>query len=103
MFHLTSEGRQAFHAWLTSPVERPRQMRHEFQAKLYFAQQAGSQGCMELIDMQRQVCLKWMEAHAASAEKDGVGTPHLWLMDQFRVGQIQAMLDWLELCREKLK
>src|SRR6202022_2409833 len=27
IFHLTQEGRATFHAWLTTPVERPREIR----------------------------------------------------------------------------
>jgi DNA-binding PadR family transcriptional regulator len=34
VFHLTDSGDEAFKTWLYSPVQRPRQVRQEFQAKL---------------------------------------------------------------------
>src|SRR6516225_11442373 len=35
IFHLTDPGRTVFHAWLTTPVERPREIRVFFLLKLY--------------------------------------------------------------------
>jgi len=102
MFHLTPNGEQAFQNWMTGPVRQPQQLRQEFQAKLYFAQREGAEVCTRLLDEQRQACRRWLAANTAAAEKDAAGSVHLWLLDQFRIGQIRAMLDWLDVCQEKL-
>lgn len=102
VFHLTSAGRDAFQNWLYSPVQRPRQMRQEFQAKLYFAQLLGNDACERLITQQRQVCRQWLELQHKSVEQDSADSIFLELVDQYRAGQIQAMLDWLQNCQQKL-
>src|SRR6476646_8254449 len=38
IFHLTDAGRSIFLEWLTTPVERPREIRVLFLLKLYFVQ-----------------------------------------------------------------
>ncbi len=102
VFQLTPDGQAAFNAWITSPVGRPRDMRQEFQAKLYFAQFESQETCAQLIDAQRQACLKWLNSHTFSTTQAGdAAFPRL--IDQYRVGQIQAMLDWLDQCMEALK
>lgn len=102
VFHLTPTGQEMLQAWLFSPVTRPRQMRQEFQAKLYFAQIQGHAACARLIAVQRQACQKWLAEQKISAQQESASGAYVWLVDQYRVGQIQAMLDWLDVCQEKL-
>ncbi len=102
VFHLTTVGQEAFQSWLFSPVPRPRQMRQEFQTKLYFARQAGGEACARLIAVQRLACQEWLDAQKTTAAGVG-GDSYAWLVDQYRVGQIQAMLDWLDLCEGTLQ
>lgn len=103
MFRLTPKGEEIFRNWLESPVERPRQMRQEFQVKLYFACREGREVCRRLIEEQRHTCCKWLAANDAMSVDYSIGQAHLWLTDQYRIGQIQAMLNWLDLCCEKLE
>lgn len=103
VFSLTPTGREAFQNWLVSPVQRPRQMRQEFHAKLYFARREGGKTCARLIDLQRQACQEWLEAQKASAGQENGGNAYVWLIDQYRLGQIQAMLDWLDTCQATLQ
>ena len=98
VFRLTPAGQEAFQNWLFSPVQRPRQMRQEFQAKLYFAQFQGSQACDRLVTLQRQMCHQWLALQKESAEPENAGSAFIRLVDQYRAGQIQAMLDWLDTC-----
>jgi len=102
VFQLTDSGRQAFREWLTTPVQAPRQLRQEFQAKLYFAQIEGREACAQLIAVQRQTCQEWLAVQNTLAGRDGTGLVYAWLVDQYRVGQIQAMLDWLDICQGRL-
>ena len=100
MYRLTPKGLAVFQDWLAAPVERPRQMRQEFHVKLFFARQEGPAAVARLLDAQRQACRHWLAAHDAGAGQETAA--HLWLVDRYRTGQIQAMLDWLDLCRVKL-
>ena len=103
VYRLTKAGQEAFQNWLSSPVSRPRQMRQEFQAKLYFARLEGNEACTRLISIQRQACQEWLTAQEAIAGQESTGNSYPWLVDQYRLRQIRAMLDWLDLCQEKLR
>lgn len=98
VYRLTSEGQETFATWLKTPVSTPRQMRQEFQAKLYFAQLEGKRACAQLIAAQQQACRNWIESHQVLAEHHCASNTYTWLVDQYRVGQIQAMLNWLDAC-----
>lgn len=102
VFRLTDSGRDAFARWLGSPVARPRQMRQEFQAKLYFARQQGAESFRRLIELQRQACLQWLAIPQNALKEAGSGDGFTFLVNQYRIKQIQAMLDWLDLCQENL-
>lgn len=103
VFQLTRSGQKVFQDWITSPVLKPRQMRQEFQAKLYFARIEGSAVCESLISLQRQVCRQWLTLQSKSTEQDSLENVFSELVDRYRSGQIQAMLDWLDICQEKLQ
>ncbi len=101
-FRPTSEGRKAFHYWMQSPVHHGRDMRQEFLARLYFAAQNGEEYASELLSQQRQVCLSWkgrLERQFQALEGQNQFTR---LIFTYRLGQIDAMLDWLETCSQEL-
>jgi len=97
-YQLTASGRSAFQEWLSTPVQTPRQMRQEFQLKLYFAQRESQDLYMRLIAVQRTACQRWLENHQSKAVEEDEIHSFAWLVDQYRLGQIQAMLAWLDLC-----
>jgi len=98
VFALTEAGRDAFLTWVQSPVAHPRQIRLEFLSKLYFAQQEGDAVVQRLVTQQRAVCQTWVATQQAQA--DTVTDPHAyrWLVNQFRLTQVEAILQWLMLC-----
>jgi PadR family transcriptional regulator AphA len=98
VFRLTTAGQAAFQNWLDSPVQRPRQMRQEFQAKLYFAHQESREVYQRLIASQRQTCQQWLANQEAIASEESASHNFNRLVVQYRIGQIQAMLAWLDLC-----
>ena len=100
VFRITPQGEAVFQSWLESPVERPRQMRAECHLKLYFAHRQGREAVLRLLEAQRRACRAWLEAPPGAGAEPG--DVHFWLVHRFRSGQIQAMLDWLDLCQEKL-
>ena len=103
VFSLTAAGERTFQDWLSTPVQAPRQMRQEFQAKLYFSQRESQEAPERLIAVQRAACQHWLEYQQTLAIKDDHDHSYAWQVDQYRVGQIRAMLDWLDICQEKLK
>ena len=95
---LTPDGQEAFVQWLRTPVAHGRDFRLEFLAKLYFARQDDPANTAALIATQQQACRDWlaelrMQADALSAVRD-----YDWLVMQFRIGQIEAIVGWLDIC-----
>lgn len=97
---LTVAGRAAFSAWLETPVKHGRDLRIEFLAKLFWAQQAGLPAITTLIGAQREACRAWQAA--LEREIDQLASPYTELVARFRVGQIEAALNWLDQCEQLL-
>ncbi len=95
---LTNAGRAAFEKWMQSPVPRGRQLRLEFQARLFFALETDSHAALELIVQQTELCETWLEEEEQAALNAQKNKPFNWLVHQFRIGQLEAMQTWLNLC-----
>lgn len=103
VFSLTDQGRKAFQSWFRSPVRTGRAMRVSFLSRLYFALRENPAEALRLINKQIEETGSWRES--LSAQLHRLDTPD-FISEQvftFRIGQIQAMLDWLEECREKIQ
>ncbi len=101
-FRPTAEGHQAFLYWMQSPVHHGRDMRQEFLARLYFAYRNGKEYALKLLRQQRLVCLSWkgrLERQFQALEGQG---QFARLIYEYRLGQINAMLAWLETCGREL-
>jgi PadR family transcriptional regulator AphA len=103
VFRLTETGESVFQSWLVSPVKRPRELRLQFLAKLYFARLEGSETARVLIQQQRTRCLGWLAEDKSKAEALRVEHPYDWLVWQLRISQIEAMLAWLTTCEQGLR
>ncbi|WP_129674260.1 PadR family transcriptional regulator [Candidatus Chloroploca sp. Khr17] len=98
MLRLTSHGMAAFQQWVTLPVEHGREFRQQFMAKLYFAQKEDPATVALLIARQIDACQGWLAEFQLQ-----LGTiPASELLDrlviQFRIGQLEAILIWLDQC-----
>ncbi len=102
MFELTEAGHRAFLAWVQQPVIQGRKLRLDFLAKLYFAQIEGAEVATRLIEQQRIACRDWLRQQEAETEPLRRSQPYDWLVHRFRLGQIEAMLNWLDTCQETL-
>ncbi len=102
VFHLTDAGRTAFQLWVRSPVKHGRKLRLDFLAKLYFARQEGPEVVTRLIEEQRAACQEWLTEQQAKADAEQNGSPFDWLVYEFRVGQLEATLKWLDTCEQAL-
>jgi DNA-binding PadR family transcriptional regulator len=102
MLHLTARGEAAFAEWLASPVEHGRDFRLEFLAKLFFAARDGSPAIAALLAGQRLACARWLDDLEAQLRAVSASQPFEQLVLRFRLGQIQAILPWLDQCAQVL-
>ena len=100
IFRLTGPGRKAFQDWLSRPVSHGREIRLEFMAKLFFARREGPEAVSGLIGRQWQECAEWRAKLSAEAGASAGRGSYEWLVYQFRIGQVESMMNWLDLCAE---
>jgi len=98
IFHLTELGRKTFFEWLTTPVERPREIRLIFLLKLYFVQRIDPKKTAHLIDQEIIACRKFLE-HLESPRLPVAKSSDMAFLDHIvlrsRIYQTRALLDWL--------
>ena len=103
LLQLTEHGLERFQHWVVLPVEHGRDFRQEFMAKLFFAQREGGADMSTLIQRQVQACQEWL----GEFQRQLIGIPDTQPLDrlviQFRIGQLDATLLWLEQCKDTLK
>ena len=92
MLGVTRRGHAAYQEWLHSPVAVPRQIRQEFMAKLFFANKEDSEIVTVLVNQQKIVCQSWIISMITQNDED----PFSMQVDRYRIGQIEAVLNWLE-------
>jgi len=95
---LTPDGQEAFAEWLVTPVAHGRDFRLEFLAKLYFASRDDPANTATLIATQQLACHEWLIDLRVQAETLSEVRDYDWLVVQFRIGQIEAILAWLDIC-----
>lgn len=102
LLHLTDAGRSAFEQWIAAPVAHGRELRIEFLARLFWAQAAAPDAAQRLIDAQRVLCRQWLTDLQTEADDLRDAQPYEWLVLQWRRGQIEATLAWLDTCEATL-
>lgn len=99
VFRLTADGAHAYREWIEAPVAHARLMRQDFLIKLYFARCEPGDIATRLIKVQRATCRAWLDANRLAASSSSAGG-YDRLVREFRAGQIQAMIEWLDRCAE---
>lgn len=102
VYRITELGRNILEEWLHTPVRSSRFVRLAFLSKLYFLSREDNESAQELIEKQIEVCKKWLESLKKRSQIVGPGEFMSAEIFSFRVGQIKAMIDWLENCRDTL-
>ena len=94
VYHLTSNGHQAFLEWLHQPTPYLGHIRFEFLARVYFFRLLELPGLPEFVAKQKAICRERVETltHAASETND----PFARLVLEFRLGQLDASIRWLD-------
>jgi PadR family transcriptional regulator AphA len=100
VYHLTEEGRQVFLDWLEQPTGYLRHIRVEFLARLYFFQAQSLPGLEQLVAEQKAICSDQMERFSRLAAETDDEFRQLVL--EFRRGQLEAVIGWLDRCVEIL-
>jgi DNA-binding PadR family transcriptional regulator len=96
IYSITDKGRKTFQDWLQKPVEKIRDLRIEFLAKLFFIKELRLAGMPELIEKQIQICKEQLDSLCKQDEI--VADEFRRLVLGFRIGQIGAILAWLQKC-----
>lgn len=102
LLQLTNAGRSTFLRWCSTPVTHGRDVRIEFLAKLFWAQQQTPAAVQHLLRVQRTATQTLLTDIRNEIEADGTEHPYTWLVYQFRRGQLEAMLEWLDTCETTL-
>lgn len=102
MMTLTPSGQAAFEHWQSTPVTHGRDFRLEFLAKLYFADESGPETVTRLISEQNSTSQGWLADLRTQAEAVPPTRRYDWLVLQFRINQIEAILTWLDTCANTL-
>ena len=101
-YSLTPSGKADLDAWLAEPVEKPRPLRDEFFIKLIIRHLAGYDDASQALARQRQAYLQQLrELNLAAARQED--DPLVSLLVEGAILHLQADLQWLELCEERLE
>jgi PadR family transcriptional regulator AphA len=99
LMHCTPAGQAAFAQWCSSVVSHPRDIRMDFLAKLYFVQMLHPELRAQLFADQLAECEQWLIRHRVDPGNDR----YLHAVEQFRMGQIRAIIEWLRDCESLVK
>ncbi len=98
VYTITESGRERFRQWLHEPTPHIRGIRLEFLSRILLFNKLGLPGLGDLVDRQKALC----EARAESFSRLAAETadPFLRLVYEFRKGQVEAVIHWLDTCLE---
>jgi DNA-binding PadR family transcriptional regulator len=96
VYSITPKGRKAFLQWVHTPLGRMRDLRLAFLAKLFFIRELDLSGSDMLIKKQIDIFQKQLRGIKGQDKNTHEEFERLVL--RFRIGQIEAVLAWLEDC-----
>ncbi len=102
VYRITELGRSVLEEWLHTPVRSSRFVRLAFLSKLYFLVEEENESARELIDQQIEICNSWLKNLEKQSQNVDPGEFISTQTFAFRVGQIKAMISWLENCQKTL-
>jgi PadR family transcriptional regulator, regulatory protein AphA len=100
VYRLTDRGHASFRDWVRQPTPYLRHIRVEFLARLYFFRRLALEGLDELVGRQQAVCQAQVERFERLAAETGDEFRRCVL--EFRRGQLEAVICWLDRCLETL-
>lgn len=100
VYHLTPQGRAVFLEWVRQPTPYLRHIRVEFLARLYFFRRLALDDLDTLVARQQAVCQSQVERFEQLAA--GTEDEFRRCVLEFRRGQLEAVIRWLDRCLEIL-
>ena len=102
VYQITNQGIEILEKWMYSPVLSSRYVRLAFLSKLFFVLRQNREQAADLITKQIEVCQGWLN-NLKRQHKNLVNTEYInSQVFLFRIGQIEAMLEWLRNLRETI-
>ncbi len=102
VYCLTQEGREELDRWLAESTTGTIRLKDEFFIKLFVHQLVGSDGTVALIWKQRQVYMQTL-AKLTALRNDPELDPATAMLVEGAILHVEADLEWLDLCEERLK
>jgi len=102
VYQITDQGNDILEKWLYSPVQSSRYVRLAFLSKLFFVIRQNRDLADDLITNQIEVCQGWLKnlkGQYKNLDKTEFINSQVFL---FRIGQIKAMLEWLNNLQENI-
>ncbi len=98
-FKITEKGRTALEDWVTTPVQRPRDIRPEFLSKLLVAGRFGRQYTQNLLNLQKVKLRAWIQTDQAQARLAESLTQEERMILSFRAHWLHHVAEWLDACQ----
>jgi DNA-binding PadR family transcriptional regulator len=102
VYSLTGGGQEELEQWLAEPATGSIRLKDEFFIKLLVHQLVDSDGSLALIWKQRQAYMQTL-AQLTALRTDPDLDPATALLMEGAILHVEADLEWLDLCEEKLK
>ncbi len=99
MYSITENGKKTFNNWLRNPVKHGREIRINLLIKLYFAEKYQFFCADEIVNGQIDECKKWLDGIINSDHPQENENNFLLLVNEFRISQINAYINWLKTCK----
>jgi len=102
VYQITNQGIETLEKWMYSPVLSSRYVRLAFLSKLFFVLRQNKELAADLVTKQIEVCQGWLD-NLIRQHKNLEKTEYInSQVFSFRIGQIEAMLEWLKNLRETI-
>jgi len=101
-FEITQEGRAALAAWLSTPVQKPREIRPEFLTKLLVAARFGREYTQVLLNLQKVKVRAWIQTESTEVGTAENQKPEEAMIDGFRAHWLKSVDEWLDACQTLL-
>ena len=94
-YQITENGKKAFVNWLNSIVQHPRDFRQEFMSAIFFLLKYQPENVIHLFTRQYDECSTWLANTIELLNKVSEENQFKKSVIQFRIVQIQSMINWL--------
>jgi len=102
-YQITENGKKAFENWLNSIVQHPRDFRQEFMLRYFFLLKYQPEKVIVLCQHQYDECSTWLANTTALIDRVSEGEQFKKSVIQFRIVQIQSMVNWLNRLQSAIK